>query len=52
VKISKKFGVMEKPATYRKSDFTVLSFFYAPSIQKIIIPEEGNKLIVETSNLM
>jgi hypothetical protein len=28
VKISKKLGVMQKPATHRKSDFTVLSFFY------------------------
>jgi hypothetical protein len=23
-----KIGVMQKPATHRKSDFTVLSFFY------------------------
>jgi hypothetical protein len=29
VKISKKNGVMQKPATHRKNDFTVLSFFYA-----------------------
>jgi hypothetical protein len=33
VKINKKNGVMQKPATHRKSDFTVLSFFYAFLIQ-------------------
>jgi hypothetical protein len=35
VKISKKFGVMQKPVTHRKNDFTVLSFFYAQKPAKI-----------------
>ncbi len=41
VKISKKNGVMQKPATHRKSDFTVLSFFYViyPFIRAMQVPE-------------
>jgi hypothetical protein len=45
VKISKKFGVMQKPATHRKSDFTVLSFFYGIPLQNPPPQKSRGKLL-------
>jgi hypothetical protein len=33
VKISKKLGVMQKPAAHRENNFIVLSFFYGERLQ-------------------